>query len=53
MKYYLENVENVLKELETSKEGLNNEQIIYKRTYYGLNKLEETKRDGILESSTE
>ena len=48
MKYYLENVENVLKELETSKKGLSEEQVSNKRTYYGLNKLDETKRDGIL-----
>ena len=48
MKYYLENVETVLKELETSKEGLNEIQVDNKREKYGLNKLEETKRDGIL-----
>lgn len=47
MKYYLENVDNVLKELETSKEGLSNKQVGFKRTYYGPNKLDEAKKDGV------
>ena len=48
MKYYTENVDEVLKELDTSKEGLKSSQIPLKRTYYGLNKLDEAKKDGIL-----
>ena len=47
MKYYLKNVEDVLKELETSDEGLSDEQVVKKREKYGLNKLDEAKRDGV------
>ena len=47
MKYYLENVEDVLKELDTSINGLNNEQVDLKGTYHGLNKLDESKKEGV------
>ena len=48
MKYYLENVENVLKELDTTVDGLNDEQVNKKREQYGLNKLDETQKEGVL-----
>ena len=47
MKYYLEEIDKILEELDTSREGLKDEQLDMKRTYYGLNKLEEAKRQGI------
>ena len=48
MKYYLESVENIFNELDTSSNGLNERQVEEKRTYYGLNKLEETKKEGVV-----
>ena len=49
MKFYLEETENVVKELESSVEkGLSNEQAKIKQEYYGLNKLEEGKKDSLL-----
>ena len=47
MKYYFESIDNVLKELDSSKEGLKSSQIDLKRTYYGINKLEEAKKDSL------
>ena len=47
MRYYTESVEEVLKELETSENGLSDNQVEEKREKFGLNKLEEAKRDGI------
>ena len=49
MKFYLEETENVIKELESSAEnGLSSQQASIKQEYYGLNKLEEAKKDSLL-----
>ena len=48
MKYYLEDIDKVFKELDTSEDGLKSSQVDLKRTYYGVNKLDEVKKEGIL-----
>lgn len=48
MKFYQENEANVLKALETSKLGLNEHEVNIRQNKYGLNKLNEEKRDSVL-----
>ena len=47
MQYYLEEFENVLNELKTSKEGLSCDEAKSRQEQQGKNKLDEAKRDGI------
>ena len=47
MKYYLEDNEKVLKELNTDSNGLSKKEAEERITYYGPNKLEEGKKEGI------
>ena len=48
MKYYLENIKNVLKELDSNENGLSNLEANKRLIENGNNRIEETKKDGIL-----
>ena len=48
MKFYLEEKEKVLSELDSSEEGLASEDVQKRKEKYGLNKLAEAKKEGII-----
>ena len=48
MKEYLKNIEEVLKDMDSSLDGLSKEEAISRYEAYGPNRLEEKKNDGIL-----
>ena len=48
MKYYLEDVKDVLKELDSNEDGLTCNEVNDRLLKYGKNKIEEGKKDGIL-----
>ena len=48
MKYYLENIKNVLKDLNSNEEGLSNVEANKRLIENGKNRIEEAKKDGIL-----
>ncbi len=48
MKYYLEEKEKVLKELNSSEDGLSSQEVEKRKEEYGMNKLAEPPREGII-----
>ena len=48
MKYYLENVKDVLKELDSNENGLTSVEVNKRLEENGKNKIEEGKKDGVL-----
>jgi Ca2+-transporting ATPase len=48
MKYYLEEKDKIIDELNSSIEGLSNEEAEQRKKNYGLNKLQEAKKEGVL-----